>query len=183
MPDSSLAPFDAQLAAGAVLKNLVNGATIPFQFAPRVTSQSNTSLWLEKDLWSIEPLKIHKGSGGKKLSIEWEYIATDTTFTGAKIAQIIRDLNAYFFEFRRGTYPLVQFSFGEVVPNGPNFRLMQADVSYGPEIAQNGGKAYYVYTKVSASLEMASNLKAPAGGTGQPKLTVQPVKSISPQWY
>lgn len=179
MPDSSLAAFDAQLAASASM-TVLGAVKISFQFAPRVVSDSNSSEWLEQDLWGIEPLKIHKGSGGRKLTVEWEYIATDNQFSASNIATILRGLKSYFFLFKRGTYPVVKFKFSEVVPDAMNFRMMNCQITHGPEMVMSGGKFYPLYSKVSVNLELATKINVPGE---PPKVSEPPLLGAQATWY
>jgi hypothetical protein len=115
MPDSSLGSFDSNLASSCVFKT-IEGKQLSFQFAPKFTSESNSSRWQEDDIYGIEPLRIFWGAAGRKVNMEWEYIATDIIFTGAKIAQELRDLKAYFFKFKVLEYPIVMVKYMHVLP-------------------------------------------------------------------
>lgn len=187
MPDSSLNTFDAKIVDSCKFTiNTSSGSdiSIEFQFAPKITSDSNSSEWLTEDVWSIEPLNIHKGSSGRKISMEWEYVATDPNFTGTKIAGILRKLKTYFFEYDQPAtwYPIVKVQYTEVIPILTHFRLKDCQISHGPEITDQGGKLYHLYTKVSVKLELATNLANPLS-EGDPLIEIDPLKSVVPEWY
>lgn len=182
MPDSSLTSFDASLADACEM-TVLEGGKVKFQFAPRITNESNSSLWLEKDTWSIEPLRIHRGSSGRKLNMEWEYVATDTVFTGSAIASEIRKLKTYFFEFKRARYPVVEVKYTHVIPKKTPFRMRDLQVTYGPELVESGGDNYPLYSKVAIQLELATTVAGKAQGQ-KDKVVVPPlVKSVVPEWY
>jgi hypothetical protein len=163
MPDSSLDSFDAKLARTAFFEVATVGGgknETLFQFAPKIISESNSSLWLEKDMWAIEPLRIHKGSSGRKLVMEWEYIASDQNFSCRVVSDEIRKIKKYFFEFASSAgaiYPLAVVKFSRVIPIETKFRIRDLNVTYGPELVNNDG-IHPLYSKVSVQLELATNL-------------------------
>jgi hypothetical protein len=182
-------PGDSSLVVCEYDQDLVSAITmtvldkpIEFQFAPKITSEANTSDWLEADLWAQEPLKVHKGSGGRKIAMEWEYIATDNVFTGKKIANILRTLKTYFFEFNRQPpkYPLVIVSFTEVLPEKVPCRMTSLNITYSDEKIKQGGKYYPLYIKVSIQLELVTT----ANISGEKaKVDMPGLKPMNPQWY
>ena len=178
--DSSLTPFDKVLAMMASFKNDVNGETISFQFPPHITGESNSSTWEDQDIWAIEPLKIHKGSQGRSLTMKWEYIATDSVWTAEKIADNLRKLKGYFFKFTEEKYPIVILKYGTITPIALNFRMMSLDIAYSDEIVDNEG--YHPFrTEVTTKLELATRINSFAGG--EEKMPVKPLKNAEPEWY
>lgn len=178
--DSSLVQVDKDIVESAFL--LVNEQyEIAFQFAPHVVREGNASRWKEKDVWGIEPLKIHTGSDGRKISVEWEYIATDSTFTGERIAKECRNLKSYFFEFKQDRYPVVEFVYTQILPDGPKYRLMNVDIAYGPELVKSGSEFYPLHTKVSIAIELATKINL---GNQSPKVEEEPLPGqVNPKWY
>ena len=179
--DTSLVPIDRQIIGEVSLFVDPGGSNIEFQFPPRITNEANTSSWKEEDLWAIEPLKIHKGSGGKNLTMKWEYIATDPDWSGDKIAGMLRDLKTYFFEFSKERYPVVMLRYGEVIPVETNFRLMSCDITYSEELVMTSGFLYPLRTEVSCKLELATRVND--FKTGEDQLEVDPLGSAEPEWY
>jgi hypothetical protein len=165
---------------------LVNGKEVEFQFPPRVKSDSNSSTWEEQDLWSIEPLKIHHGSSGRRISMEWEYLASDPKWTVTEINTQLRNLRSYFFEFSRKTYPVAAVKCGGVIPIATKFRIMDVNVAYSDELIDNGGIGPLHY-KVTTTLELATNLSKLGTPTDaekeQEKLNVQPLGKAQFDWY
>lgn len=158
MGDSSLVPFDAKLAKSVSYVVKAGGAKmIEFQFAPKILSESNSSRWQESDIFGVEPLRIFWGASGREILVEWEYVATDKQWTATKIAGIVRDLKSYFFEFKQTTYPIVELKYMEVIPTVTKFRLRNADITYSPEIVDNGG-IYPLHTKVATKLQLATSV-------------------------
>ena len=165
---------------------LNNGHTVRFQFPPRVKSDSNSSNWKETDLWSIEPLKIHKGSAGRKVSMEWEYIASDPKWTVPLINTMLRNLRSYFFEFVKGVYPVAAVKCGGAIPVVTLFRIMDVNITYSDELINNGGIGPLHY-KVTVSLELATKLSTESGfevaENQEDKLDIQPLGKAQFGWY
>jgi len=181
--DYSLTDYDRRLLASCVFTVLPNGATINFQFPPRIISENNDSLWDEsQDARSIEPIKVHRGSSGRKLNMEWEYICTDNTWNPTKISETLRLLKAYFFEFNGFFYPLLLIKYTEVIPIPTHFRLMNTQIDYSPEIATSGGSSHPLYTKVNIGLEIATTLNTGMDDSGD-KLKQEPLRACDPRWY
>jgi hypothetical protein len=184
MPDTSLVQFDAIRASNARFK--VGGVNIRFQFAPKIISESNSSLWLEKDMWAIEPLRIHKGSSGRKLTMEWEYVASDRGFNCTAVAVEIRKVKKYFFEFSNKEYPVAIVKFSEVIKIATPFRIRDLNVTYGPELIDNSG-VHPLYSKVSVQLELATNLNTEESRSSalskDPKIDQGPLTGAIPDWY
>lgn len=186
MGDSCLIPFDQQTADEVVFNVLTGQGGIDFQFPPKIISDSNSSLWQEEELWAIELLRIHKGSQGRKINFEWEYVATDSIFNGSFIAATLRMLKSYFFQFSRVEYPVVEVDYTAVIPTTTFFRLRDVNIQHGRELVNNGS-TYPLYTKVNATLELATSVGSArtsgARGTGE-KIKVPPVNiPVNSQWY
>jgi hypothetical protein len=188
MSDSCLNQFDRKVVdLCSFYISLGSGdEKIEFQFPPRVMSDQNQSEWMPIDVWGMEPLKIHKGSGGRKISMEWEYVATDHIFNGSKVASICRKLKSYFFKFPKAWsyYPIVKIKYGEMIPDQITFRLMNVNMTHSPEMTDNGGIMYPIYTKVAISIEMVTDI-SDANSKGKPKIKVHPLDTIKMKdnWY
>ena len=197
--DSSLNQFDQNLVNQCSFYNLVGGFKIFFQFPPRILSESNDSRWEEGETRSIEPIRIHTGSGGRKLAMEWDYIATDSTWNAQRIGDMLRALKSYFFLFtvtsnssgflgfgggtnlNGGSYPTVQVRYAQVVPVDTQFRLLNLHIDYSPEIIQNPtGFFHPLYTKVHTDLEMATTIN---DISGTQKMPVSPLSNATWDWY
>ena len=103
MPDTSLTDFDRRLAE---MPRLTIGAAsagniIPFQFPPRVTADVKSSKWDVQDVRSYEPLKWYAGSEARAMTMEFEYIATDSFFTPMVIGNITKGIKEYFYKIGR----------------------------------------------------------------------------------
>jgi len=146
---------------------------------------------MEIDIWSYELLRIYKGSIGRRVNMEWEYIATDKKWTGAKIAEELRNLKTYFFGFDDKEYPVVKVKYTHVIPVAIDFRLRDINIQYGPELVLQGGIAYPLYTKVNVTLEVATDLGSPKGiateaaatALAEEKMKVRPLKAPDVKWY
>lgn len=183
MPDSSLIPFDANLANSISYVVKVGGGSkrISFQFAPKILSETNSSRWMEQDILGIEPLRVFWGATGRTIMIEWEYVATDRTFTGSRIASILRDLKSYFFEFKKTTYPIVEVKYMEVIPIITKFRLRDVNITYSPEIVDNGGQ-HPLHTKVSTKLQLATSVGSEAEQEAK-LVNGALLPNVPSQWY
>jgi hypothetical protein len=179
MADSSLVQID-RIAVSKIRFKLNNGHEIRFQFPPKITQESNSSTWEEKDLWAIEPLYIHKGSSGRKITMKWEYVATDPSWDAQRIGNMLRDLKSYFFEFKRELYPVAEVSFGTVIPIPTNFRIYDVSIAYSDELINNNG-IHPLHTTVTVSLGLAT--KVNESTTKESKLEVPPLGDAIPQWY
>ena len=190
MADSSLITFDKQLIQGIVFRVFLDGKKINFQFAPKIVSDANTSAWDEHDIWSIELLRIHKGSVGRRIVMEWEYVATDSKFTGSYIATELRKLKTYFFAFDENTYPVIEMKYTHIVPVITYFRLRDLNIQHSPELVKQGDTSYPLHTKVSCTLELATSARGPTSAKGkkshkeQDKVDVPPInQAVKPEWY
>jgi len=167
MGDSKLIPFDTSLLEKIefvvdLSEDKSRLREIEFQFPPKIVSDSNAGLWLEVDIWGIEPLRIHKGSAGRKVEVEWEYIATDSIFTPAKINEQIKRLKSYFFEFKRGVMPVVNVTLTKAIEPKVPFRIHDVAITHGPEIIKNG-EYYPLYTKVAMAMSLATTVSVSGG--------------------
>ena len=175
--DSNLAPFDAKIPVSMKVLGLY---TIEFQFPPKISHETNSSSWRETDILAIELLRIFRGSVGRRITVEWEYIASGSVWTGSRIASNLRFLKSYFFEFKFQQYPVVQFKYTLIVPEPMNFRLRDLNINYGPELV-NG--YYPLYTKVVATLELATRVSSPESPEDLPKVNVPPLQEVQSMWY
>jgi hypothetical protein len=242
--DPGLCPFDKKVVNQAVLEIFGSdqkGTNIPFQFPPKVTSDKKDAEFDSKSLMRHEPFKLYKGSSARALTVELEYICSDSkNFNPKKVAQIERDIKSYFYRANTGfgevkskpRYPKVRFRAYEVVPEGgkasspttgalqaaissgllnerntataqefldvaqgggkADFRLMSVDISHGPELVNISGATHHLYTKISLSLELVTNiepLKGKFGGEGadlpedkREAIIQGGLKKISPSW-
>ena len=171
--DSSLCPFDRTIIDGVVLEIFgsdAEGTSIAFQFPPKIMSDTKDATFESHDLIRHEPIKIYKGSSARAITVELEYICSDSqNFNPKKVAQIERDIKSYFYRANIGLgsgdgkpkYPKVRFRAYEVVPSGskastPTTKALQGAISVlegagfgglaGPakkqlSKAQGGGKA------------------------------------------
>lgn len=186
--DHSLGEFDRKVL-DQIDFILYNEKTIYFQFPPKIIGETNSSVWIEKDQWAIEALKIHTGSVGRHIRMEWEYIATDNTWDAKNIANNLRNLKSYFYEFgfmagKARVYPLVYVRYMQIIPVITDFRMRDLNITYSEEIVENNG-LHPLHTKVSVELEVATNLSAMGKDevTGEPKIIAGALLSIKPEWY
>ena len=178
--DGSLDRYDQRLTDQCSFKLVLSGGSsgfgsggreIYFQFPPKILNESNESLWLPIDVWAIEPVKIHKGSAGRKLTMEWEYLASSEIWTPERIGRELRLLKSYFYEFEDLTYPTVDIIYTQVIPVVTSFRFMNLSVTYSPELFGSGNDIHPLHSKVNTTLELATNIQVGLKG-GQEQETV-----------
>jgi hypothetical protein len=182
MPDTSLQEFDRKLASSVVFK--ITDASgikeVQFQFAPKITSESNSSNWIEAPFNAFHPARRFQGAGGRKLTMEWEYIASDKEFDAAKVATQIRAVKSYFYDFiaNLAIWPLAKVQHTNVIPIETDFILRDLAITYGPELINNNG-VHPLYTKVVTQLDLMTNISV----VGQPKLGGSLRPLVKPDWY
>ncbi len=184
--DESLDVYDQQLTDSALFFLALagpNAVQIEFQFPPRLTNESNSAEWETSDLWSIENLKIHKGSSGRKLSLEFEYLASSSIWNPDKISANLRALKSYYYEFQEDKYPLVRLKYSAVVPIMTDFRLMNVNATYSKEIFGLGVSSHPLHTQVVCALELSTNLQGGGSHAPDPKQTQYPLIKVEPLWY
>lgn len=76
----------------------------PFQFPPRITTDSKNADWTETNKVSYEPLAIWQGAGARKLTITAQYAVVDTTWNGETIAEIANAAKSYFYRSIQSVY-------------------------------------------------------------------------------
>jgi len=214
MPDSSLTSFDSQLAGGGFFRvpdrdgNMVE---IPFQFPPRIVSETKSSNWTTDNQAGFEPIKYYMGSGARVINLEAEYFATDDQdgdFSPSGIAASMRSVKEYFYaanvwEGFSKQYPIVELAAYQIIPfadknkgSAAQFRLMDANITYGPEFVADpsegisGGEdgvaiskfAYPIYTKMALSLELVT--RATFDENAETILSeVEPLQIMKDDWF
>ena len=174
MPEPSLAEFDRNAAESVELFIDQSGRRIPFQFPPRVTSDTKVSKWFSTDLKAYEPLKIFDGSEARKFTLEFEYIATgEGEFSPSGIANILRSIKSYGYitvSEAIGNYPTVSPVIYDILPTGggrrANCRLMNISITHGPEVVKEGNVFFHLYTKVNLELELVTKIGGIQQGGG-----------------
>jgi hypothetical protein len=179
--DSSLVGFDKTLL-GNIKFSLNNGYSVAFQFVPKIKSESNNSDWKETDFLGNDKLKLRLGSGSKKISMEWEYVCTDSKWNAKEIVTNCHNLKSYFFEYTDKLYPVAKITYG-VLMKDMMCRIMSVDITYSDEVVDNGG-VHPLHTKVSVSLEMAHDIGDPLKpGEGNAGLKDKPLQRVKFDWY
>jgi hypothetical protein len=181
MSSYGLTPFDELVLTD--IKFVLNNpqGKIDFQFVPHITQESNSSIWESSEtMLAVEPLRIFKGADGRKVSMEWEYLATDDKWTCTKIAENLKKLKSYFFEFVPGVYPVAKVTYTRVIPVETCFRLLDVNVQYSHEIVNNNG-LHPLHSKVNVSLQLATNVNEPFQKDG--KVEVPPLGPATFDWY
>lgn len=185
MADTSLTPVDRTLSEMPKIVVPQGGgeATIPLQFPPRVTADTKSSKWHVKDTKAYEPYKQYFGAESAALTLELEYIATDSDFTPRKISQITKTIKGYFYysdvKSASEVYPAIKITdlYGWVVGTA-YFRLMNFSTSFGEtliyEAGGTAGNVWPLYTKIILNLELATQI-APVSGEGDPYQAIKPL--------
>ena len=193
MADSTLTTHDKRLAESAQLINVLTKKRIPFQFPPRITSETKSTNWQEKNQRSFEPVKVYDGSTARAITLEFEYIATGSDeFSAQKIARYLRELKEYYYKAvvsgpEEKQYPTFQVGIYDIVPSSitkAHFRLHNLTINYSSEIisfsAERSLVSFPLHTSVTLGLELVTNLSFE--GT-EPKEKVSPLEAMKPEWF
>ena len=132
---------------GGQITNKIRTYRVPFQFPPRVTSDSKSGDWNETSSNSVlsEPVATFNGSKPRTINIKWSYIVDDIDSAGwttKKIATITQALRGYFTRmdnnYLAGNFnykpTLVYFQMYRNQYNSRTFRLESADISFSENL-------------------------------------------------
>jgi len=163
------------------VSGLPNGEDVKFQFPPRITDDTKSANWEEKDKFTFEPYPVWMGSTPRKITIELMYIVTGREFTTAKIARTTKQLKAYFYRsVAKGSVdiPIVKIKFYDHVKGGRNatFRLTDINITHGDTIISDDEGQFPLLTKIRIGAVLTTN----AGDVWDiPKLPSAPIQD----WY
>lgn len=96
---------DKSLADSVLLRFLSSSSArkiqdyrVPFQFPPKVTSDSKSGDWDEQasNSYFSEPIPTFKGSKPRTINIKWSYVVDGGIWTTKNISTIVRALRGYF---------------------------------------------------------------------------------------
>jgi hypothetical protein len=190
MPDSSLTAFDKRLAEDVTLEIVSNqggggsGSKIEFQFAPHIVADSNSMNWTEDAIFGPQPLSFTTGASSRRISLEYEYIATDNKFSPEFIAEQLHSVKKYFYEFRPNLMPIIWLQYTGVIPIRTPFRLLDINIQHGKEMVSAGRRGppqflfYPLYTKVTLTMRLIYKLFPPAKGGGAGKKAKQKIEPL-----
>ena len=143
----SLSFADSNGDRGGQITNKIQTYSVPFQFPPRVTSDSKSGDWNETSSNSVfsEPVATFNGSKPRTINIKWSYIVDDVEkagWTTKKIATITQALRGYFTRmdnnYLAGNFnykpTLVYFQMYRNQYNLRTFRLESADISFSENL-------------------------------------------------
>lgn len=93
--------FEFQPSADSLSK--IQSYKVPFQFPPKVTSDSKSGDWDEQASNSFfsEPIPTFKGSKPRTISIKWSYVIDGNQWTTKRVSTIVRALRGYFTRMDR----------------------------------------------------------------------------------
>ena len=98
------AGHDKSLAKAVVLR-LISGATIEFQFPPRMQSDNRRGEWSEGELPGMEPVAAFATSSAREMTLTWTYIVDGSTWSSSRIAKNVKAIRGYFALVRGKTPP------------------------------------------------------------------------------
>lgn len=153
---------------------------LDLQFPPKITSDSKSANWQEENKGSYEPLLIWLGSNARKVTIELTYIVDGNQFTTAAIANITKVVKAYFYREIQDNknIPIVKMlMYNHMDPNSSaDFRLLDANISHGETIIQDGSGQFPLLTKITINAALVTQVRG--------KQEVPSLKNIPPpEWY
>ncbi len=138
------------------------------QFPPRVLRDGKTASFKESNAASYEPFKVYSGSSARALSIEFQWVAGGN-FTPVKIQDAINGVKSYFYTGYLGSgledYPAVIItSLYSYINERTSWRMTSLDITPGEELVLVDGDWYHLHTKMTMSLESATQLGRIGGG-------------------
>ena len=157
--ESILNEFDKKLIRNAKMIIISEGEDpypIPFQFPPRILSDSKKPQYQEIPTYSYEPIKIYIGSDSRAFTVEFDYIATGEQFNVPTISDILRQIKSSIYNGTNAG-PQIKCSIYEIAPKELPCRLMGIDIKHSEELVDNGG-IFPLHTKVSLQLEMQTRI-------------------------
>lgn len=137
------------------------------QFPPKLTKDGKTSNWKESNTASYEPFKVYSGSNARSISIEFQWVAGGN-FTPEKIMDAINAVKGYFYTGYLGSgfenYPAVIITklYG-YINEETSWRMTNLDLSFSEELILVDGSWFHLHTKMTMSLEAATQLGGPSG--------------------
>lgn len=89
---------------------------VPFQFPPKVTSDSKSGDWDEQasNSYFSEPIPTFKGSKPRTINIKWSYVIDGSQWTTKRVSTIVRALRGYFTRMDRTYLPTMNYKPTEV---------------------------------------------------------------------
>lgn len=131
----------------------VSAGLVQFQFPPKVTSDGKRHNWLEKDVYSYEPLALPQSSSPRDISLSFTYIYDDIDGWGwKKIKDNLRNIRGYFYRFvnapDRSEAMLVYLRIWGIAGQSlGKFRMKGCDIKYSETmiIPEEGPKFAFPY--------------------------------------
>jgi hypothetical protein len=164
-----LAAFDQSLLDQCSIS--IAGKQIALQFPPFVDSDGKTAKWNAVDAGAYEPIKVFDGAEARAFSVKLKYVVTGGKWTPERVAQVGRDIRAYFYQTviagYKG-YPTVTLRLYEIIPAAGGTlmtcRMENVRTTYSGGIIARGGKAFPLITEHVLALETATRIGGIQGG-------------------
>ena len=147
---------------------------------------SKSANFTEKNAQSYEPFKIYAGSSPRALSLEFQWVAGGQ-FPPTTIQQTLSNVKSYFYTGYLGsgvlTYPAVIITrLYALIDTETSWRMTNLDIAFSEELIQIGGQYFPLHSKMTMSLESATQLGKIGGGeTLINASNLQAAPSL--QWY
>lgn len=140
-----------------------NGGNIPFQFPPRIKSDSKSGNWQEIDVFTYEPQVIFWGANARKITLEITYVATGGDWTTRKISEIVKDLRAILYSDVKGTeLPMWELNLYRHIPTSDEistWRTISASEKPGDTFITIEGFTYAFRTDITMELQMITQIE------------------------
>lgn len=133
---------------------------IPIQFPPRITDDTKSANWEEQSVASFEPIAIWRGALPRKITVELTYVVTGGAFTTLSISQIAAHFKGYFYRSIEQTKaPIVKMTiYNHMSQPGSTWRLLDASISHGETLIQDGAGIYPMMTKIRVGAALFTNI-------------------------
>ena len=173
----SLTDFDRNLVTAQTMKAVgkvpidkynFRGGEIPFQFPPKIKSDTKSANWIEKDVAEWEPIAIFKGSYARKISLELTYIATGheadgVTWNTDSISRIVKDLRGILYSrLVAQDLPMWELKIYNHIPESgriSTWRTISVSERPGDTLITIDGITYAFRTDITLELAMVTKIR------------------------
>ena len=165
--DRWMTPADKNVITGVrmtVDNALDRSYDIPFQFPPRITSETKNPNWDDKPIFSYEPIAIFKGSEARQLNVELKYVVTsaDGPFSPSKIVEICRKIKSYAYNIgteSKKAFPTITVDWPMILPKNAACRMTDFNIEYSEAMVGGKAEAFFpLVTTVTFTLHVVTKI-------------------------
>lgn len=166
------------------------------QFPIKITNESKSANWNEKDVAAYEPLALWMGAGARELKIELEYVVPSNIWTPDRVADITRNIKSYMYQAsvakQFDSYPVVEVEYTNIIPTAAgkklNFRLISYSAEYSETVVEYNGSYWPQHTKITLDLKMQTKItvnedRSASNNDESAQMDAEPLRAIQVEWY